>query len=99
MFNNALTLVHCACDHKRSVCWEWPRFSELWNAGVASELQQLGLKPCDIDGCAFNLSVQGELVKKPWRLVTNDGALMRGLMGKCCVGGPTHKQCRRHCQE
>eukprot|EP00971_Amphidinium_carterae_P081414 1610790-Amphidinium_carterae.1 len=91
---NALTLVHCAYKAKRVVCWEWPRFSDLWKSGVADELQRLGFQACDIDGCAFNLLVQGELVMKPWRIMTNDMSMVRGLIGKRCVGKHQHRQCR-----
>eukprot|EP00971_Amphidinium_carterae_P240867 4781812-Amphidinium_carterae.4 len=66
---NALTLVHCACSFHRSVCWEWPRFTDLWRDGVTSELERLELKACDVDGCAFNLMAQGGFIKKPWRIM------------------------------
>eukprot|EP00971_Amphidinium_carterae_P349384 6490992-Amphidinium_carterae.1 len=92
--SNALTLVNCACEHKRSVCWEWPRYSDLWKAGVSSELQRLGLEVCDIDGCDFKLMAQDTLIKKPWRIMTNNVSLMRGLAGRNCSGGHEHRQCR-----
>eukprot|EP00971_Amphidinium_carterae_P059634 1179298-Amphidinium_carterae.2 len=92
--SNALTLVRCAHESRRVVCWEWPRYSDLWKEGAANELERLGFKSCDIDGCAFGLRVQGELVKKPWRIMTNCQSMVLGLSGKSCVGGHQHKQCR-----
>eukprot|EP00971_Amphidinium_carterae_P299247 5945300-Amphidinium_carterae.2 len=92
--NNALTLVRCAHDSKRVVCWEWPRHTDLWKVGVHDELKSIGLETCDVDGCAFNLRIKGELVKKPWRVMSNSVSMIRGLSGRTCTGGHQHVQCR-----
>eukprot|EP00971_Amphidinium_carterae_P342057 6481210-Amphidinium_carterae.2 len=80
---NALALVRYAHNAGRVACWGWPRFCDHWKAGgidqcgVAAQLQQLGLKACDFDGCAFGLRVKGEYMKKPWRIMIDTGACMQ----------------------
>eukprot|EP00971_Amphidinium_carterae_P207980 4127077-Amphidinium_carterae.1 len=95
-----MTIVKCAIDAKRIVCWEWPKFCEHWKAdasgqpGIAGRLSKLGLQVCEFDGCAFGMCVEGKYIRKPWRVMTNSMSLSRRLRGKHCTGKHEHQQCR-----
>ena len=77
------------------VSFEWPRNSDRWNPQKCPEIRQLTRllrHSCSIDGCAYGLrDRQGDPVKKPWRIQTNDSATMSKINLRC-PGHPVHSR-------
>ena len=72
MLGYAMQFAEACMDSHGRIAFELPQESEIWNLPEWLEFEQRrNLKRAYCDGCAFNLrSKSGQLLKKPWCIVT-----------------------------
>ena len=70
---------------KGSVSFEWPAFCQGWDIPILQEFfQKHGFSFVRIDGCAMKLHHKNKPIKKPWKIATNEGQLIKGLKKYRC---------------
>ena len=64
---------------------EWPKRCRYWAfPQVVAQIQQYGLVPADVDGCAYGLQNRdGRPMRKPWRIYTDCNELAYRLPKQC----------------
>eukprot|EP00971_Amphidinium_carterae_P026469 522097-Amphidinium_carterae.1 len=90
-----LEMVKVAQKHQSSFAWEWPKSNDLWKSSVGVAIGQSD-GACErlVDGCAVEMYGSNQLMKKPWRIISNHGDLLTALNGLRCLGKHEHEQCR-----
>ncbi len=64
--------------------FEWPRYSDGWRSKEVSTLAKFLPYSAEFDGCAYGTSnARGELIKKPWRVITDWRRFREGLNRRC----------------
>ena len=87
---------------KWRICVEWPKGCAYWNwKEVRVFLTKWNLQDICFDGCAIGLKGRsGELLKKPWRVCTNDQHILCALRNLTCsntgnvLTDHVHAECR-----
>lgn len=81
---------------RRECCVEWPRHCSDWlrlKVQNICRLWQLG--SVTFDGCAFGVKTRaGLLLKKPWRLCSNDAFVLKHFQKSQCTRDHPHGECR-----
>ena len=92
MLGYAMQFAEACMDGHGRVAFELPQESEIWNLPEWLEFEQRhNLKRAYCDGCAFNLrSKSGQLVKKPWCIVTNCIRMYQFVSQHRCDASHTH---------
>ena len=80
------------CDEAWLRCIEWPRYCSYRGLQRVQKLaKDLNLREACFDGCAFGLKDQkGNLLRKPWKVLSNSPEIIKALQGKLCPGGHVH---------
>ena len=68
------------------LCIEWPKGCDYWRWDIVSEVLNIYfLEEVRFDGCVFGLkSRAGGLMKKPWRVCTNDTNILNNFKPFVC---------------
>ena len=72
-FGNLEFVAREAAEHGGMICIEWPDGNLLWNRPEVKRLaRQYDLFPVTFNGCSVGLTDErGNLLSKPWKLLTN----------------------------
>ena len=78
------------------ITMEWPRNCAYWRRPkVLKFCLKFGLADVTFDGCRFGVAARsGLLLKKPWRLCSNDHFVLTNFQDKHCTGDHEHGECR-----
>lgn len=61
--------------------FEWSRGSQGWKEPTLTQMMEsLGMMSVDVDGCAFDLVIDGKRPLRPWTLKTASERLMKNLV-------------------
>ena len=74
---------------------EWPQYCSYWGLPrVVALAKELNLREVTFNGCSLGLrGNQGGLIKKPWKVITNSGELIRSLGKLKCTKDHPHEDC------
>ncbi len=87
MIRNVLNIIKCGMAMDSTIVWEWPAYCQGWNDHSMNPLRKVLDHEVRIDGCRVNLRdpTTGALVWKPWKLWTNDKAIVQRFKKlRCC---------------
>ena len=74
-----------ACSRGGSNNFEWPKGSQGWKEPTLIQMIEcLGMESVDIDGCAFDLEIDGKRPLKPWTIKTTSKRLAQNLSSRRC---------------
>jgi hypothetical protein len=76
-----------------TIAFEWPRGCSLWREPVVQAfVEEFQLHKVDFDGCAVGLvhSTTGLPLLKPWRIYTDNRAIVSRLIDRRCVKQHQH---------
>ncbi len=75
-----------------TISFEWPRHCSLWQEeSVKKFVTEFQLQKVDFDGCSVGLvSSKGEPLLKPWRIHTDNLAVIRALIDRRCAKKHQH---------
>ena len=94
MLKAARRVADAATSHNGTIWFELGNSNTYWNdKEVQNFCNRYQLDPVRIDGCRFGLRGKTEAIKKPWRVMTNNGDVYLKLHGMTCEGGHAHETC------
>ena len=65
--------------------FEWARGSQGWKEPTLIQMiESLGMMSVDVDGCAFDLVIDGKRPLRPWTIKTTSERLLKNLLPKRC---------------
>ena len=74
-----------SCSRGGSNNFEWPKGSQGWKEPTLIQMIEcLGMESVDIDGCAFDLEIDGKRPLKPWTIKTTSKRLAQNLAPRKC---------------
>eukprot|EP00972_Heterocapsa_arctica_P014427 2123113-Heterocapsa_arctica.AAC.1 len=90
---NLRVLARAVRDNGGTISFEWPRQCSLWREPVVqSFVEEFQIQKVDFDGCAVGLvhSVSGLPLLKPWRIYTDNKAIVSRLIDRRCLQDHAH---------
>ena len=96
LFRNLVSVCRETSEHKGKICIEWPDGNAYWNKSeVKALIKQYDLTPVVFHGCGLGLTNEaGQLMNKPWKLMTNCKELRETFNGVVCNCEQEHAQCK-----
>ena len=94
MLNAARRIAELVDANGGAIWFELGNSNSYWkDPAVIRFCEKFRLDAVRIDGCRFGLRGKTELIKKPWRIMTNNADVWLALHGKTCEGGHAHEIC------
>jgi hypothetical protein len=86
LLSNLRRVAIAAREGGGTISFEWPRHCSLWQeVSVKKFIEEFQLQKVDFDGCSVGLvSTKGEPLLKPWRIHTDNLAVVQALINRRC---------------
>ena len=91
----AKIVADAVCKRGGTMTFELGNNNQYWQCPtVQMFLERFGLLKTRLDGCAYGLTCKNDvLIKKPWRMMTNNTQIIAKIDGNTCQGGHPHATC------